>query len=88
MQVFGRKEKEKEGDYLNSHFSDIRYDSNKQKFVKGKQKASDDEEEEEDPTTGGLFKQTKKQRRDLERLLLKADKNNISKFLDSPITIY
>ena len=65
-------------DYLTSHFSDVRYDPDRQKFVST---MYDDPEDLEGETVSKKFKRGRK---DLERLLLKADKNNISKWCHTP----
>lgn len=67
--VFGRKEKSENGasgDYLGNHFSDIRYNADKQKFVVG----NDDEDLQR--------RKVINQQKDLEKLLLKADREDIS----------
>lgn len=67
--VFGRKEKSENGgnsDYIGNHFSDIRYNADKQKFVVG----NNDEEIQR--------RKIINQQKDLEKLLLKADREDIS----------
>lgn len=75
LQVFGRQNKKDDGrDYLSTHFSDIQYNAEKQKFSRRGIPDSDDEEDE----MLGPRRHGKKKRRDLERLLMKADRDKIS----------
>ncbi|ELU05586.1 hypothetical protein CAPTEDRAFT_222183 [Capitella teleta] len=74
--VFGKRDKKAEGrDYLSSHFSDIQYSAEKQKFSR---RGIPDTDEEEEPEPINSRTRTKKKRRDLERLLMKADRDKIS----------
>lgn len=77
LKVFNRKEKSESssssgGDYLNNHFSGIRYSADKQKFIAGSQRGGANGELED--TQQKVFRKQK----DLEKLLLKADSENIS----------
>ena len=77
-QVFGKKNSaDKESEFMGSHHQGVRYNAEQQKFLS----AADPEEEDSDHGCDQEFREyrrRKKQQRNLERLLLKADKNDIS----------
>ena len=77
LQVFGKRDQKPTEDPLTDNpFADVRYDPNRKKFVSSK---DEEEEEEEEDDEIREYKKSKTKKRDLERLLLKADERNISK---------